>query len=335
MKELLRVGVAFAAALVSTACSSCSDNGDAADAGVDAGSDSDTDTDADMDTDADTDTDTDSDTDSDTDTGTEEGFVPDAGPWNWEDLPDAGDCGVDGCEQLSFGVSIVNLGYWDVRDGLMAYVDNDSQNTIVVNYTEHKQLIVPNPYPAFPLGGMFNAGNFYPAVYNDSVCYSKLAGNSEGTEMFSDLICANLQYETQKEIYNIQWTGGTETPNPAKSTDLYGTRIVSQGGCGTEGAWPLCVFNINAPGTDTELVSDSDGANNTSLWGDVVVWATSETDNYNIRAYNFTTSTFTDITNDTAHQEWPRIYSDKVVYMDLKLGDSTLMGDWNHAAIFM
>jgi beta propeller repeat protein len=115
---------------------------------------------------------------------------------------------------------------------------------------------------------------------------------------------------------------------------MYENRLVSQGGCGENGASPFCVFDTNTLGSYTELLPDG-GNNNTAIWGDTAVWATSETDNYNIRAYNFTTSTFIDITNDTAHQEYPRIYGDKVVYMDLKLGDSTLMGDWNHAAVFI
>ena len=87
---------------LNTGCSGCSDGGGGKDTDTDTGSDGDSDADSDSDGDTDSDADSDGDTDKDT---MPEGFVPDAGPWDWEDLPEAGDCEA-GCEQLTFTVEV-------------------------------------------------------------------------------------------------------------------------------------------------------------------------------------------------------------------------------------
>jgi beta propeller repeat protein len=83
-----------------------------------------------------------------------------------------------------------------------------------------------------------------------------------------------------------------------------------------------------------EVAPDGYGGRN-SMWGDVVAWYTTEMDDYDIRAYDFSASQFTEITDDNEIQLHPRIHGDRVVYMDLQFGDSGGMGNWNHSAVFM
>jgi hypothetical protein len=323
---IMALALLFASSL--SACSGCKDDHQSADSGLDAGTDTDTDVDTDADTDTDTDGDTDSDTDFDTDSDTmPEGFVPDAGPWVWEDLPDGGDCGVEGCRQLTFGDSVDVL-EWDVWASLLAYDDGDAanNNVRVVDFNTNRELVIPNPYDTETTTFVF-----YPAtIYQQTVCYSKTANSWDGRH---DVICAELEGEKQTLVFHLQKIGD-EDLNPAKHIDLYDNRVVSMGGCVSGDLWPLCAFDTTAPGTYQEVAPHQYGTYN-SLWGDVVVWTTALADNGDVRGYDFSTEEFIEITDDVPPQDAPRIYGTKVVYMDLKLGTSGLMGDWNHAAIFM
>ncbi len=303
--------------------SSCSNgSGSGPDAGTDTGTGTGGDTDADSDSDTDTDTDTDTDMDTD-------GFVADAGPWDWTELPDAGDCGAIGCRQLTF-TNEVRVLEWDVWGNLLSYSDGDIDNSSVhvVNISEAKQLTIPSPYTTDTTTFVF-----YPGTINENtVCYAKTANHWDGR---SDLICADLESETQQLIYH-RAKEGNEYPNPAKYIDIYGDRIISKGGCGeVMDSWPLCVFDIESPGIYEEITPDGYGGHN-SMWGDVVVWTLAYTDN-DIRGYDFSTQQFIEVTDDdnTEHQLAARIHEDRVVYMDMRFGDSDPMGDWNHSAIFM
>ena len=303
----------------------CSDD---ADHGMDAGTDADTDTDSD--TDSDTDTDTGSDAGTDTDT-MPEGFVADAGPWDWEDLPDAGDCGVEGCRQLTFTDEVRQL-EWDVWGDLLAYNDEETLAVSVVNYNEKKQLNLPNAFPDIGIGPSMGSSEYYPATFSDDVvCYSRAVFQDPD---FSDVICANLGSETQQLVYHRS-KEGTDYPNPAHYIDVYDSRIVSMGGCGeVMDSWPLCAFDINEPGTYQEIAPNYYGYYN-QIWGDVAVWASESYDDYDIRGYDFSTGEFIEITDDAQAQMDPRISGTRVVYSDLKLGNSLPAGDWNHAAVFL
>jgi len=307
-------------------CSGCSDGHGAADAGTDTSTDGDTDTD--------TDSDTDSDTDTDTDTGLPEGFVPDAGPWDWEDLPDAGDCGQDGCRQLTFGDGVDFL-EWDVWGSLLTYSDGDSTKTFVVDTTSNKQLEIPSPYPDLNVGPVWGSLNFFPAtIFQSVVCYSRMT--AVDTAHFADVICADLESEIQMPVYHRPKVGD-DFPQPAMYSDLYGTRFVSTGGCGeVMDSKPLCVFDLDAPGTYLEAAPSYYGFNN-SLWEDVVVWFVEEgaLGNFDIRGYDFSASQFIEVTDDDVVQAYPRIHGDRVVYMDLRFGTGEFAGDWNHAAVFL
>ena len=110
-------------------CSSCSSNGGS---GPDAGTDTGTGTGGDTDTDADIDTDTDTDTDT---------FVSDAGPWDWTDLPDSGDCG-PGCAQLTYSHE-VRFEEWDVWGDFLVFVEEDMRS-VLVDTENRKQLVIPS-----------------------------------------------------------------------------------------------------------------------------------------------------------------------------------------------
>ncbi len=131
-------------------CTSCSENGN-----------NDTGT-VDSDTDSDSDTDTDSDTDADTETETVTTQISDAGPWDWEDLPESEDCG-PACEQLTFG-EVVRSQEWDVWADLLTYKD-ETRTTNVIDIANRKHLLIPNIHPEFPIGTLKDSFTFYPVVY--------------------------------------------------------------------------------------------------------------------------------------------------------------------------
>lgn len=97
----------------------------------------------------------------------------------------------------------------------------------------------------------------------------------------------------------------------------------------------MCFFPLDSLGEVVALSGSYYGGYN-SIWGDVAVWFTLdyEGDTLDIEGYDFSTSEFFYITQDVEHQLDPKIQGNTVVYMDLKLGDSYLDGNWNHAAIF-
>ncbi len=286
----------------------------------------DTDTGADTDTDSDTDADTDSDSDSDTDPP--DGFFPDAGPWDWEYLPDAGDCGQEGCRQLTFGDGVDFL-EWDVWGDLLFFIDGDSKKATVVDHVQNTQLEIPNAFPE--IGLPTSTSYLYPTIFDQMVCYSRVVYSSMG---FSSVICADLEFETQALVHHRPIVG-SDLPEPAKYSDLYGNHFVSTGGCGELDSKPLCVFDLNAPGTYVEAAQSYYGGYNT-IWENVVVWFGDENDgDEDIRGYDLSTSEVIEIAVDDEVQAFPRIKGTKVVYMDLRFGDSGYAGDWNHAAIFM
>jgi beta propeller repeat protein len=300
-------------------CSSCSSgDGSKADSG--------------QNTDTDTDTDTDNDTDIDTDTDTDTDIISDAGPWDWEDLPQGEDCGT-GCAQLTF-TKTVDMLEWDVWGSLLAYTDGDTTETWVVDYVQRKQVLIPNFYPDVGIGPSMGSLQLFPAtVYEKTVCYAKSVFNDIG---FSDIICADLDAKTQRLVYHRIEQGGI-FPNPAKYSDLYGNRFVSMGGCGeVMDSWPLCAVEIDSPAPvePQQLTGDFYGGYN-SIWGDVVVFQDARHIPDSITGYDFSTSQFIEITADDEYQLDPRIQGTKAVYHDLRYGDSDNMGSWNHSAVFV
>ncbi len=307
--------------LLFSGCSGCSDGGGAAaDGGADTSSDTDTDTD--------TDTDSDSDTDTDSDPYPPDWFIPDAGPWEWEDLPDAGDCDQEGCRQLTFGDGVDFL-EWDVWGEVLVY-DGEPDRLVIVEISNWKHASIPSPFdtstPQY---------DFFPAtIHEQTMCYGKSANGMNGTKA---VICADIETETQRLIYYRQKVGD-EYPEPPIYSDLYGDRFVSTAGCGELSSKPLCVFDLNAPGTYEEDFPPAWGGYNT-IWEDVTVWFGADGDgaigDYDVRGRDLSSGEYIAIAIDDEVQAFPRIKGTKVVYMDLRFGDSGYGGDWNHAAIFM
>jgi hypothetical protein len=295
---------------------------------TDSGQDTSSDTDTDTETDTETDTDTGSDTDTDIDTDTI--IVSDAGPWDWEDLPEGEDCGA-GCKQLTFTKN-VRWEEWDVWGDLIVFQD-ETLNTCVVDHKKNKKFLMPNFYPEYGIGPSMGSANMYPAtIYEKTICYSK----SVWGIMLSDIICADLETEAQTLVYHRTEQGG-EFPNPAKFSDLYNNRFVSMGGCGDVlDSWPLCYFDIDSPGVYEEIQAHLYGSHN-SIWEDIVVWYSEAEGVFDIKGYDFSTKTTFNIASDDEDQFMARIHGNHVVYQDLRFGENSdpTMGDWNHSVVFM
>ena len=151
---------------------------------------------------------------------------------------------------------------------------------------------------------------------------------------FVDIICADFEEEIQSLVYHRQKEGDVY-PNPGEYLDVYDGRIVAMGGCGDVlDSWPLCAFDMTAPDTYTEIAPSHYGSHN-SMWGDIVVWSSGESDDYNIRGYDFSTSEPFVITEDAPGQISPRMHDNRVVYQDLKFGTGDPMGVWDHSTIFI
>lgn len=126
-----------------------------------------------------------------------------------------------------------------------------------------------------------------------------------------------------------------EIPKPAGYIDVFGDRIVSSGGCGADlTASPLCLYDLQTPGTYTEIAPHQYGTFN-SVWGDIVVWTTGLAADGDIRGYDFSSGSFVEITDDPPTQLSPRIHGDRVVYMDLQFGSGDPTGTWDHATVFV
>ncbi len=297
-------------------CSSCSNgSGSSPDAGTDTGTGTSGDTDSDTDSDIDTDTDTDTDT-----------FISDAGPWEWTDLPDSGDCGAD-CVQLTYSDEVRVL-EWDVWGDFLVFVEQDMRS-VLIDIENRKQLIIPSIHPEHPIWP--GSATYYPTLYENRAYYSYK--QYVQSPRFSEMIMLDWSAKAQTVVFHYEEQGG-QYPDPSKYTDSFGDRIVSMGGCGGYDTNDLCHFPLPPPSTPEVIIPGTYGGHN-SIWGDVVVWDTNDMLGDDIRGYDFSTQQFIEITDDAECQMFARIHGDRVVYQDLKLGTSDSMGDWNHAAIFM
>jgi hypothetical protein len=221
---------------------------------------------------------------------------------------------------------------WDVWGNLMTFNDGETTNTRVINHLELKQLLMPNVFPSIGIGPSQGSANFYPCtVFEDTICYSRAVTIDPD---YSAVICADLEDAIQSLVY-FRPKQGDDFPNPAESTDLYGTRIVSMGGCGeVMDSWPLCTFDMENPGTYQEIAPHYYGSHN-SMWGDIVVWY-SEIGGYDIRGYDFSTGEEFDVVADDEVQFNARIHGTRVVYQDLRFGDGgTPQTSWAHSAVFV
>ncbi|MDD5309790.1 MAG: hypothetical protein PHU25_20940 [Deltaproteobacteria bacterium] len=299
------------------ACSGCSGNGKAKDSGTDASSD------------ADSDTDTDSDADTDSYTG-----PTDAGPWIWSDNPQGEDCG-PGCTQLTFSEE-VEPGQWDVWDKYLVYRDEDTR-IWAVDIVEKKHMRIPDPHPEYPVG--FGKGSlaYYPTAQGVHVYYGWKSYYS--TPRKEEVIKVDLAQKTQEVVSLVAETSGNSLDYVPRFLDASDSHVVSQAGCGDGEEQTLCLFDVSTmPAKVSVLINDGYG-NYNSIWNNVFVFTDSRPGlTFDITGYDIGGKAFFPVTNDAEYtQAYPRIQGDRVVYVDLKFGTNqdAVMGDWNHAAIFV
>jgi hypothetical protein len=98
----------------------------------------------------------------------------------------------------------------------------------------------------------------------------------------------------------------------------------------------MCLFEPPYPNEGQVLIDEHQYGSYNSIWGDITVWYELYPDGgqYDIRGYDLATDEFFDITSDIEYQFWPRIQGARVVWMDLRLGDSAPWDDWANCAVF-
>jgi hypothetical protein len=319
------ISLLLVALLVGGCTGGCSDDGASSppDGGDDDGA-----SDSDADSDGDTDSDSDSDTPVDTDTTT----VSTNGPWEWEDLPEqVEDCG-PGCEQLTFEF-MVQYSDWDVWGDYLVYVPKTNYAAVVVDVENRKRIQIPNIYEEYTVENG-TASAFRPALHQDKVYYwlGTSPDNIPNNPFRRQLVRADLENHEQwilstNYCYDCQIS--------LEDLDVFGDRAINAGGCGDVEQRDLCVFEPPYPTEGQVLLAEEDGHRYgyTSLWDDILVF-TDYHSRDNIKGYDFTAEQFLDIAVDYEYQFWPRIQGSRVVWMDLRLGESAPWSDWANCAVF-
>jgi hypothetical protein len=197
---------------------------------------------------------------------------------------------------------------------VLAYVNPDYQ-LFVVDTNENRyaqipplrpELSVPPPPPMV----LYR----YPAVYENRVY-------SEWTTMLADPWTSeineiDLETMTSRSLYLREYVPGSEGFWTAMNIDVFGSRIVGAGGCGSYEHRELCLFDTESPGEVSVLIAERYGLEN-SMWGDIVVWTTGTAD---IQAWDFTREAVIPVTDDTPGQCMARVQDGRVVYQDLSIG---------------
>lgn len=251
----------------------------------------------------------------------------DPGEWEWIELPAGEDCG-EGCRQLTFTDSVETT-QWDVWDGVVAYVDPDHQLYVVDTNAGRYALIpplrqelsVPPPPP--------RVGYRYPAVYENRV-YSEWT-TTLIDPWTSEINEIDLGTMSGRSLYLREYVPGSEGFWTAMNIDVFESRIVAAGGCGSYEHRELCLFNAESPGEVSVLIAERYGLEN-SIWGDIVVWTTGTDD---IQAWDFTSGERILITDDAPDQCFARVQDGRVVYQDLSLGTASCFSSWANAAVFV
>jgi hypothetical protein len=271
-------------------------------------------------TDADADSDGDGDSDSDTDT-----WITDAGPWDWEPLPEMEDCGLR-CQRLT-GAGEVQSYEWDVWDTRIVYL-NSIYQLFAVDWMAEETLKIPDSSAEFPVGEDYT-GRRSPIIFNSLLFFTEAIFASSPKRIH--LVVTDLDDHVNTVIATVPKTGEYMPMYPDEN-DLFGLEHVSGGGCPPYTESHLCFFNITS--YENAMSYDKLTLRN-SIWGDVAVRLKLDTPSGDIGGYRVSTGEFFDITDDDEYQLSPRIWESLVVYQDLRLGDSTPEGDWNHSSIWL
>jgi hypothetical protein len=145
------------------------------------------------------------------------------------------------------------------------------------------------------------------------------------------LVVAELESHLNTVIAVVPRTG-SDMPYPAEKNDLFSSNQVSRSGCDPYTELLFCSFDIS---NYNQATGYSQYSTSHSVWGDVAVRLKLDTPSGDIGGYRVSTGEFFDITDDDEYQLTPRIWESLVVYQDLRLGDSTPEGDWNHSSIWL
>ena len=269
-----------------------------------------------------------------TDENTDMDAGKDAGtsePWIWTDNPESEDCGT-GCIRLTFEDNIRER-QWDIWEDKLVYADWWSR-IFVVDIPNKKMLKIPDVYPEYPTraDGTSSAYALHPAIYKDIVYYSM---GISSTPHRHELVRANLHASSQVVFWQREDPISEEINYfLPEELDAYGDRLVTSGSTGDPLTRALGYHEAPWPSTGEVLIDRTYGGCN-SLWEDILVFWELDGTRENIRGYDFSNKEFFSVTDDDEYQMLSRIHKRRVVYMDLRLGESNTKGTWEHGAIFM
>ncbi len=271
--------------------------------------------------------------DTDKETSTESDTIL-AAPWEWQDNPASEDCG-PGCRQVTFEHS-VRENEWDIWDNLLVYSDS-WWRVFVVDLENDKFLQIPDVHPEYASrpDRTSDSRALNPAVYHQMVYYTLGVDTSPYTH---EIIRADLSTNEQMVIWERQlpYDNVEDGYHSPMGVDAYGDRVVSESGAGNPLFWTLSVFEPPWPTEGRALIDDRNFGAFNSLWEETLVfWELADGFVENIKGYDFGKEAFFAVTDDSEYQFTPRIHKRRVVYMDLRLGESDTRGNWEHGAVFM
>lgn len=267
--------------------------------------------------------------------------------WQWSEIPESEVCG-EGCRQLVFGNDI-GEGDWDVWGDRVMIGEHWGTGLKIIDLKKNKTARVPNPYPTMSDGDI-----------NKDISYDSPSLNTE-----SAFFCLSYHPVENRAIYREQFfkadikTGKMEKildydfaendkiakekhgetypsifPGQIDVSDKY---LISVGGCEPYDLPTLCVFDLTSGDyTPRTAISGTFGVE-TMLWDETAVFRdlryhpADET----ITGVNLKTLEEFRMTEALKSQIYPRLYEDKLVYMDFRHGDDDPYGDWHNSAVYL
>ena len=247
------------------------------------------------------------------------------------DNPEGEDCG-PGCVQLTFE-DRVNEMQWDIWEDTLVYSDGWFR-VFVVDIPNQRSLRIPDvhvEYPALPNKTSESSGQ-YPVVYQQTVFYSL---GIRSTPYRNEIVKVDLETQEQEVIWQREVPPSQEDGYYLpEDFDVYENRLVTQASTGNPKYRTLGYHEPPWPSEGQVIIDKSYGGCN-SLWENTLIFWEVDGLRENIRGYNFETKELFYVTDDDEYQFNPRIQKRRVVYMDLRFGESNTKGTWEHGAIVM
>ncbi|MCP4602239.1 MAG: hypothetical protein GY847_17265 [Proteobacteria bacterium] len=272
---------------------------------------------------------TDTDTGSDQDANTPEGdaSVKDPDHWEWRANPEGGECGL-GCEQITFSEHVAEQ-EWDIWNEYLTYKDGEGA-IHVVDIKNKKNLRIPDAHPEYPLEDGMSAA-FSPVIYEDTLFYVLSVYGVDPIQR--EIIRVDINAREQEVIWKREEGGDLRFRVP-KSLDVFGSRLISEGGAGNPEEYTLSAFTPPWPSKGEVLIDESYGGFN-CIWENIAVFWDKRNDPADVTGYDFDLGEFFPIIQDNKYQYAPRIQGRRVVYMDFRLGQSDPWGNWSKAMVVM